>query len=97
MDKQHIANFESQIKEFNNSVRQLTGGDSLEGLIKNIHQPGWTTPAEIAFFGGILDSMVNQTRALNSLKQVLLSGASKVELNPQPLPPGQQAPQVARH
>ena len=97
MDKQHIANFESQIKEFNNSLRQLTGGDSLEGLIKIIHRPGWTTVAEIAFFGGILDSMVSQTRALNSLKQVLLSGASKVELNPQPLPPKQEGSQVARH
>jgi hypothetical protein len=40
MDKQHIAKFESQIKEFNNSLRQLTGGDSLDGLIKVIHQPG---------------------------------------------------------
>jgi hypothetical protein len=97
MDKQHIANFESQIKEFNNSLRQLTGGDSLDGLIKVIHKPGWTTIADIAFVGGILDSMVSQARALNSLKQVLLSGAAKVELNPQPLPPKQEGSQVARH
>lgn len=97
MDKKHIAKFESQIKEFNNSLRQLTGGDSLDGLIKVIHQPGWTTIADIEFVGGILDSMVSQSRALNSLKQVLLSGASKVELNPQPLPPKQESSQVARH
>lgn len=97
MDKQHIANFESQIKEFNNCLRQLTGGDSLDGLIKVIHKPGWTTIADIAFVGGILDSMVSQARALNFLKQVLLSGASKVELNPQPLPPKQEGSQVARH
>jgi hypothetical protein len=98
MDKQQIANFESQIKEFNNNLRQLTGGDSLDGLIKVIHQPGWTTIADIAFVGGILDSMVSQARTLNSLKQVLLSGASKVELNPQPLPPKQEGSrQVARH
>jgi hypothetical protein len=34
MDKQHIANFESQIKEFNNSLRQLTGGTPLTGSSK---------------------------------------------------------------
>jgi len=97
MDKQQIATFESQIKEFNNSLRQLMGGDSLDGLMKVIHQPGWTTIADIAFVGGILDSMVSQARALNSLKQVLLSGASKVELNPQPLPPKQDSSRQSSH
>jgi hypothetical protein len=43
--------------------------------------------AEQAFFTGIVDAMLMQTKTLSALKQVLLSGATKVELNPQPLPP----------
>ena len=53
-------------------------------MVSVIHKPGWTTKAEVAFFSGIVDSMIAHAKALSSLKHVLLSGAAKVELNPSP-------------
>jgi hypothetical protein len=36
---------------------------------------------------GILEAMVSQMKTLSVMKRVLLSGAAKVVLNPQPLAP----------
>ena len=88
MEKKQAQHIEVQLKELHASFQQLSGGDSVENIISVIHKPGWTTIAEVAFFTGIVDSMLAHTKALAVLKQVLLSGAAKVELNPQPLPPG---------
>ena len=90
MDKKQASNIETQLRGLHASFQQLSGGDSVESIISVIHKPGWTTIAEVAFFTGIVDSMVAHTNALASLKQALLSGAAKVELNPQPLPPGRE-------
>ena len=88
MDKQQATHIETQLKELHASLQRLSGGDSVESMVSVIHKPGWTTIAEVAFFTGIVDSMISHSKALFSLKQVLLSGAAKVTLNPQPLPPG---------
>jgi hypothetical protein len=90
LDKQQATHIEAQLKELHASLQSLSGGDSVESMVSMIHKPGWTTIAEVAFFTGIVDSMISHTKALSSLKQVLLSGAAKVALNPQPLPPGKE-------
>jgi hypothetical protein len=102
MDKKQASHIETQLKALHASFQQLSGGDSVESIISVIHKPGvesiisvihkpgWTTIAEVALFTGIVDSMVAHTNALASLKQALFSGAAKVELNPQPLPPGRE-------
>lgn len=90
MDKKQASHIETQLRALHASFQQLSGGDSVESIISVIHKPGWTTIAEVAFFTGIVDSMVAHTNALASLKQALISGAAKVELNPQPLPPGRE-------
>jgi hypothetical protein len=87
LDTKQAAHIETQLKELHASLQHLSGGDSVDSMVSVIHKPGWTTKAEVAFFTGIVDSMIAHTKALTSLKQVLLSGAAKVELNPQPLPP----------
>jgi hypothetical protein len=88
MEKHHTTQLEAQINELHTSLASLASEEPLTELIKIIHRPGWTTIAEEAFFMGILEVMVSQMKTLSAMKQVLLSGAAKVELNPQPLPPG---------
>jgi hypothetical protein len=88
MEKHHTTQLEAQINELHTSLARLASEEPLTELIKIVHRPGWTTIAEEAFFMGILEAMVSQMKALSAMKQVLLSGAAKVELNPQPLPPG---------
>jgi len=90
MDKHQASHIEKQLKSLHANFQQMSGGDSFENLITVIHKPGWTTIAEVAFFTAIVDSMVAHTKTLAALKQALFSGAAKVELNPQPLPPGQR-------
>ena len=86
---------QGHIKEIETSVRELQSifedfGDAKAGLDKFwkiIHNPGWTTPAEILLVTAALEAEKNYARATLALNNAVLSAASKVELNPQPLPP----------
>jgi hypothetical protein len=89
MNTQQATHFEKQLAELNNVMQSLVAQDSFEDLIRVIHKPGWTTIAEVELFAGLVEHMTSQARSLAALKRVLISGASKVELNPQPLPPKQ--------
>ena len=87
MEKHKIEHLEARINELHKSLTALGDQDPVSGLINIIHNPGWTTIAEQTFVAGIVDVMLAQTKTLSEMKKVLLSGATKVELNPQPLPP----------
>jgi len=87
MQQTDLNHLEKTVTELSNALSKLGDGESLREFLRIIHQPGFTTPAEVLLFRGIADSLLEQTRAVAGLKQVLLSSASKVELNPQPLPP----------
>jgi hypothetical protein len=80
MDKHELTKFEGRIKELIGSLNMLAQGEDgdLRELLRIIHQPGWTTPAELVFSHGIVDSMLVQTKALVGLKQVLLQGSRAV-------------------
>ena len=83
----HIATIEAKAKDAHAQMLSLTADESMAKLIKIVHGPGWTTPAEATFLTGILDAIQAHTKVLAGLQQAALLGASRVELNPQPLPP----------
>ena len=83
----HIATIEAKAKDVHAQMLSLTADESMAKLIKIVHGPGWTTPAESAFLNGILEAMQAHTKALAALQKTALDGASRVMLNPQPLPP----------
>jgi hypothetical protein len=87
MDHEHITRMETQVRELHEHLETLASHQPVHQLLDMIHKPGWTSIAEQAMISGLLDAMFAQARALSALKLVLLDGASKVELNPQPLPP----------
>jgi len=87
MEKQHLQHLETRLNELHKSLTTLGDREPVSELINIIHRPGWTTIAEEAFFTGIVDAMHAQAKTLLAMRQVLLSGAAKVALNPQPLPP----------
>ena len=91
MEKHDVAQLETQINEFRGNLAELADDKDLQQFLTTIHHPGFTTPAELFLFRGVVDSMLAHTKALSSLRQVLTSAAAKVELNPQPLPPKQAA------
>ena len=87
MNKHELTHLETKIMELHATLKNLADGGSFEEFVRIIHKPGWTTVAEAILFIGVVDSMVEQAKAVLGLKQVLLTAAEKVELNPQPLPP----------
>jgi hypothetical protein len=91
MEKHDVTHLETQTNELIANLVKLADDNDLKQFLKTIHHPGFTTPAELFLFRGVVDSMLAQTKALSSLRQVLTSAAAKVELNPQPLPPKQAA------
>jgi len=87
MKKRQLERMETQIKELHTTLKSLADDKVFGELIRIIRRPGFTRPAEAAFLEGLLDSMLGQAKNMSRLKQVVLAGAEKVELNPQPLPP----------
>jgi hypothetical protein len=87
MQQHDLTHLETSVNDMCTSLSSVADRSSFEEFLTIIHKPGFTSVAEIALLRGLVDSMREQTKTLAGLKQVLLSGASKVELNPQPLPP----------
>jgi hypothetical protein len=87
MKKHELTHLETKIKELRATLTNVADGGRFEEFIGMIHKPGFTTVAEGALFNGVVESMAEQATTLLRLKQILLTGAEKVELNPQPLPP----------
>lgn len=76
--QQHAMRFETQAKELSRNLANLADDRDFQEFLKIIHRPNWTTPAEVAFVTGILDSMVAQTKELAGLKQALMAGSREV-------------------
>jgi hypothetical protein len=79
---------EAKIKELQEIFDDF--GDAkkqLATLLKFIHNPGWTTIADWAFVESILNAEKSYAQTTLRLNSAFLSAASKVEPNPQPLPP----------
>jgi hypothetical protein len=87
MKKAHVAHLETKIKSLNADLAKLGDSKPMEEFLRIIHQPGWTTIAEGLFVEAIVASMHAQASAALELRTSLLNAASRVELNPQPLPP----------
>jgi len=87
MQQQDLTHLETRIKDMCESLKSVADKQGFEEFFTIIHKPGFTSVAEIALLRGVVDSMHEQAKNLVALRQVLISGASKVELNPQPLPP----------
>jgi len=87
MKKDDLADLESKIKTLRNNLKSLADDRAFDEFISIIHKPGFTSVAEQFFILAVVDSMSGQTKVLSDLKQVLLTGAGRVMLNPQPLPP----------
>jgi len=87
MHPQHLSQIEERVEAFRRELAALASEKELREFLALIRKPGWTTPAELAFVVGILDSMIAHTKVQTGLKRALISAGEAVSLNPQPLPP----------
>ena len=79
MAKDHVAHIEGQLKEFRKHLADLAAPTDYTELLRIIHHPGWTTPAEFTFVSAILDNMIGSVRALAQLEAGLLKGTKGVK------------------
>jgi len=78
MEKHDISKLEKHVKELNQSLNGLADNTEFDELLKIIHRPGWTTPAEFMFAMGVVESMTVHARALTDLKRTLINASRKV-------------------
>jgi hypothetical protein len=91
MDKGEVDHLECITKELQGSLKSLSDDNGLREFLITMRRPGFTTPAEALLFRGAVDGILAHINAISGLRQVVVSAAAKVELNPQPLPPKSQS------
>jgi hypothetical protein len=88
MARDHAKEIEEKVKDLRDVLDGFGAARrDLNEVLKFIHQPGWTTPAEFALVEAVLSAEKKYALATLQLNAAFVSAASKVELNPQPLPP----------
>ena len=59
-------------------LTEVAQDDEFLELIKIIHQPGWTTPAEFRFVNTIVNTLEQHIEIIGRLKADLLTGSREV-------------------
>lgn len=78
MSSDHVQALDKKITALSNALATLGRGTTLEELLRIIHNPGWTTPAEFAFAMASLNAMHSHVAALEGLQGELLSASRTV-------------------
>ncbi|HEY3017449.1 MAG TPA: hypothetical protein VGJ23_01320 [Gaiellaceae bacterium] len=76
--KHDIPQLEGNIKALQEAVRVLATDDEYLELLKIIHFPGYTTPAEFQLVNAVVKSMQVQVRELTGLKKTLVSASREI-------------------
>src|SRR5271156_3470105 len=58
----HIKHFEKKVHAMKSAIAGRPDDHSSKKLLKYIHQPGWTTPAEIIFFEAMVETITVQAQ-----------------------------------
>jgi hypothetical protein len=78
MANHDIGHLERSLKTLSAELSRLSDEENFLELIKILHHPGWTTPAEFTFASGIVASMATQVGTLLALKESLIVGGRQV-------------------
>jgi len=82
MEKNHLTKLETHIRSLKSAHSAFGNTDDWDEMQILIHRPGWTTPAEQLFVVATLESILEQTKQLNALREGLLAGARAVGASP---------------
>ncbi|HWD90145.1 MAG TPA: hypothetical protein VG367_18585 [Mucilaginibacter sp.] len=79
MKTEHKTKVEQKVASVKENYMALSAGNSdLAELLRIIHFPGYTTPAESIFTVGIAESLATISAGLTQLHQTLIEGAKAV-------------------
>jgi hypothetical protein len=78
MDKQDLHHLERTILDLKELFAKMADNSDMDELLKVIHRPGWTTPAEHMLVGSVVESLHAQLQNAITLRKALLRGSSQV-------------------
>ncbi len=78
MEKAQIVTVEGHIKTLRSELGSLKLDSDLEELLKVIHHPGYTTPAESVFVQHLLQSQIAQVKAIKETHNMLIKGCQMI-------------------
>ena len=73
-----LGQLEERVTTLNKTLAKLGDGKELIELIRLLHRPGWTTPAEFRFASAIVNAMHAHASALTTMRQDLLDASREV-------------------
>ncbi len=76
--KEDIDRLEKRITTLREALTNLNTDHDWGELSLIFRRPGFTTPAELAFVRGIVESLLTHTQAVAQLKGVLVKGSAAV-------------------
>jgi len=74
----HVHEVEAKVTALSNALATLGRGTTLAELLKLIHFPGYTTPAEFAMTMAVLDSMSAQVASLTRMQNELVAATKMI-------------------
>ena len=78
MNQKTISDIENSIRKHIDLMKKASDSSDMEKLLRIIHNPGWTTPAESFLVKEIINLMNEHGQLLHNLKQSLMNGSSLV-------------------
>jgi hypothetical protein len=85
MSEQHIEDHGKHVDELDERLRGLAADfgdlgspDDFDELYRIIHQPGWTTPIDIAFMNSLVDAAQRAVEDARYLRVAILQGARAI-------------------
>lgn len=78
MGVNHVEDLNKQITALSDALAHLGRGTTLADLLKIIHHPGWTTPAEFAFLKGMISAAQAHVAAIETLQRDMVAASRMV-------------------
>jgi hypothetical protein len=79
MPKHDITHLEVKIKDLQVAFKSVGDDSDLIEMLKILHRPGWTTPAEFLYVDSIVESLQEQARNVLTLRKALLASSREVQ------------------
>jgi hypothetical protein len=78
MAKHDVDHLASQIATLKERLVRFVEDSDLEELLKHLHQPGWTTPAEFRLVTSVVHVLNQNVAALTALKSELVASSREI-------------------
>jgi hypothetical protein len=76
--KDHIDRIEGRLKELETLTKSFASNEDTQELMRIIHRPGWTTPAETQLMLALTEATIADVKQAARLRQELLTCAKAV-------------------